>query len=328
MREEQDFRINFPTYKIYEDKTIKEGFLEFLNFLEYKNDSEATKKDYKNNFRMFCEIVDENTLCKNITMTTFYYYVNEKKKRNSNIKDVTIATYIRHLRAIFYFFMERGYMEKFKIQIPHYVIITKPPHTNKEIELLLLKPNIEKTTFAMYRNWVMACTFAGTGIRRATICAIKTSQVNFNDMIFYLTTTKNKVENNIPIANNLAIILKEYLAYLKSKGINSDYLFCKENGEKLKVEGVKSAIRRYSIKRKVESKGTHKYRNTFAKNFIINGGKLNELQTILGHSTLTMSNHYAKLFGTDLKDTFSKRNILDLRPEIIYGLSPTTTIIN
>ena len=50
---------------------------------------------------------------------------------------------------------------------------------------------------------------------------------------------------------------------------------------------------------------------SFAKNYIIAGGDCTYLQRLLGHSTLTMTNHYLNLYSTDLQKNYDLFNPLD-----------------
>ena len=59
-------------------------------------------------------------------------------------------------------------------------------------------------------------------------------------------------------------------------------------------------LRRLGIKAGVAEAGPHRFRHTFAINFLRNGGHLLALQDILGHSTLTMVRRYARLAEVDI----------------------------
>jgi len=60
--------------------------------------------------------------------------------RERDLADETIATYMRALRTVLYFLMDRGYLRKF---------------TDDELKKFLRKPDIKKCSFVEYRDWVI-----------------------------------------------------------------------------------------------------------------------------------------------------------------------------
>jgi len=290
--------------------TLKDGYKDFIRAKKAENLSEESMKSYESVFTAFCKIIPDDTFCSHIKIEHFYYYIEVKKEKNENISDKSIETYMRHLRAIFYFFMEKGYMNPYKIEMPKYDVESKDPFTDEDIAKLLKKPNINTTKFTDYRNWVMCCFFMGSGVRQNTLCNIKIGNLDFENKFIRLTTVKNRKSYNIPMSHELSEILIEYLNY--RKGDYDDYLFCNDYGDQLKKAAVRTAMVRYSKSRGVEHNGTHIYRHTFAKYFVLGGGSLTELQEVLGHCSIEMARHYVKLYGKDLQKDFEKRNPLDV----------------
>ncbi len=76
-------------------------------------------------------------------------------------------------------------------------------------------------------------------------------------------------------------------------------------------QGAYTALKAYNICRGVTKTSVHLYRHTYAKNYIMAGGDCTYLQRLLGHSTLTMTNHYINLYATDLQRNYDKFNPLD-----------------
>jgi len=294
--------------------TLAKGFEDFVRAKRAKNLSPDTIANYDTMFKYFCSVVPASTPCGDVAVEDFYLFIEEMKKRNENISDKSIETYMRHLRAIFYFFMGKNYMSSYKIEMPNFVAESKDPFTDEEIAKLLKRPNLNTATFSEFRNWVMACFFLGSGVRQNTLCNIKIGDLDFENMFIRLKTVKNKKPYKIPMAQELAIILKEYLAY--RQGDPDDYMFCNEYGEPLKKSAIKTAMQRYSKAREVTENGTHIYRHTFAKYFVLGGGSLTELQEVLGHCSIEMARHYVKLYSTDLQKDFEKRNPLDVNANL------------
>ena len=100
--------------------------------------------------------------------------------------------------------------------------------------------------------------------------------------------------------------------YLKLWDWNSDdYLFPANDGKQMPVSGIGGSIRRYNLSRGVSKTSMHLFRHTFAKNYIMAGGGMAQLQAILGHSTLDMTRKYVNLYGKDIQRDFDRLNPLN-----------------
>jgi integrase/recombinase XerD len=67
----------------------------------------------------------------------------------------------------------------------------------------------------------------------------------------------------------------------------------------------------YNKRRGVETTGVHRYRHTFAKQWILNGGNVVSLSKILGHSSLQITQNYINLLVSDVSKEVTTINLLD-----------------
>jgi site-specific recombinase XerD len=81
----------------------------------------------------------------------------------------------------------------------------------------------------------------------------------------------------------------------------TDPLFTNIHGRPFTVSGLGQTIK-YLGERCGIHAYPHKFRHTFAINFLRNGGKTIELQHLLGHTTLEMVKRYVKLAAVDLEE--------------------------
>jgi integrase/recombinase XerD len=205
--------------------------------------------------------------------------------------------------------MERDYMPKFKVRLIRAEKTIKNTYTEAELKLLLVKPDVKKCNFAEYRNWVVSNYLLGTGNRLGTICELKISDIDFVNHEILLRKLKSRRQYVIPLSVRLEKILLDYLLY--RKGGADDFLFCNRCGGKMEKSSLATAIKRYNRERGVEKTSIHLYRHTFAKNWILNGGDIFRLKSILGHSSIDIVKEYAEMFGSDLKRNFDRFNPLD-----------------
>ena len=148
-----------------------------------------------------------------------------------------------------------------------------------------------------------------TGNRASTVINIKISDVDFDEMTIRLVKVKNRRQQLIPLSPALKEILMDYLKTWEHTP--DDYLFPSYEGNQLNLRSFQGSIRRYNISRGVTKTSVHLFRHTFAKNFILAGGGMVQLQTLLGHSTMDMTRHYVNIYGIDLKRNFELLNPLD-----------------
>jgi integrase/recombinase XerD len=67
----------------------------------------------------------------------------------------------------------------------------------------------------------------------------------------------------------------------------------------------------YNKRRGVETTGIHRYRHTFAKQWILNGGNVVSLSKLLGHSSLEITQNYIHLLVSDIAEQVNEFNVLD-----------------
>ena len=289
------------------DKMLTEAFEDFIRHKKISNLSSETIRYYNDCYKMFCHFHNPTSLCNTITLDVIERYT--EFLQNKNIVDVTVNSYLRGLRAIVYYFMERGYVHEFSIKLIRFNKKIKETYTNEELDILLKKPNLKTCAFTEFRSWVMINYLLGTGNRLSTMTSVKCGDIDFGNNVIRLTKVKNRKEQIIPLSSTLREILKEYLFY--RKGNDEDYLFSTIYGEGMTKSGVTTAIVAYNTKRGVTKHSIHLFRHTFAKLWILNGGDIFRLQKILGHSSIDIVKEYVNMFSSDLQVDFDQFNPLE-----------------
>lgn len=227
--------------------------------------------------------------------------------KNTKANEVTRATYVKNLRTILRSFMNDGFLPEFQVIIPKCSTPVQETYTLEELEKLLKKPSMKKGqfNFVTYRTWVMICYIIDTTNRADTVLGLKIKDVDFESNNLTLRRVKSKRPYKTPMSRFLKSILQEYLAI--RKGDPEDYVFCDYRGEPFKYDGFRSALVRYNRERGVNKTSIHALRHTAAKLFILKGGREFALMELLGHTNLTMSKHYVKLFSDDLRIGFDDK---------------------
>lgn len=301
---------SFNTNNLHARESLNSDKLykEYILYCKARNLSIATIRYYEACWKPFMSFLESEEIALediNATIINGYMvHLKEDNKKNS----ISINTRIRGIRTILYYFMNQGYINNFHIILPKTDKCIKEVYSDAELEKLLKKPNVN-CDFTEYRNWVITNFLLATGVRSRTLVNIRNKDIDLNNQLVKLTTTKSKKQQIIPLSNSLCKISEDYLRY--RKGDDDDYTFCSWCGEQLLTTGLNQAIRQYNRKRGVLKTSIHLYRHTFAKKWILNGGDIFTLQKLLGHSSLEMVRNYVNIYQSDMYHNFNQFNPLE-----------------
>ena len=236
-------------------------------------------------------------------LSQYRLFLIEHTKAN----EVTRATYVKNLRTVLRYFMEKNYVEPFQVVIPKFSTPIQETYSIEELEKLLKKPSMKKGSFnfVTYRTWAMICYIIDTTNRADTVLGLKIKDLDFENNKITLRRVKSKKPYKTPMSSFLKNILQEYLAI--RKGSPEDYLFCDFRGNPFTYAGFRSAFVRYNKKMGVDKTGIHTLRHTASKLFILKGGREFALMELLGHTDITMSKKYVKLFSDDINIGFDEK---------------------
>lgn len=287
--------------------SVESAYELFIRKCRVKNLSEATITSYNNKVIPFVEFCNGGDISA-VTVDTVDAFTDMLKKEH-NVNDVSVVSYLRSVRAFLYYCMECNYMTSFKIHLPKCNKEIKEIYTDEQLEKLLKKPDTNTCSFTEYKTWVFENYLIATGNRLSTALNVQIRDLNFEDGILTLRKTKNRKQQIIPLSASLADVLQEYLVV--RGGQPEDYLFCNNYGEQASNRTWQTLVYRYNVKRDVNVTSIHAFRHSFARLWILNHGDIMRLKTILGHSNIAVTNEYLQMFGQDLQMDFEKFNPLD-----------------
>lgn len=283
---------------------LKEAEAAFCKHCKLKNLTEQTLKYYEEDLSYFRSKISVK-YADEITQEVFEAFLLQELDAGKKV--TSLNSRIRGLRVFFNFCVEREYMKPISVKLMKEEETIKETYTDAELLRLLKRP--ESNSWVEWRTWAAVNYLVATGNRASTVINIKISDVDFDEMTIRLVKVKNRRQQLIPLSPALKEILTDYLKTWEHTP--SDYLFPSYEGNQLNLRSFQGSIRRYNISRGVTKTSVHLFRHTFAKNFILAGGGMVQLQTLLGHSTMDMTRHYVNIYGTDLKRNFELLNPLD-----------------
>lgn len=288
--------------------TFEEGCNKYLLFCKERNLRDGTIRHYRQSYNQFYKFFDPEMPLQQIKKADYNRYVVYLLDTLNN--DVSVNSYLRDLITTFHYLMKEGYMETFEMKSIKVDAQHKQTYTDAELRLLLKKPNIKKCNFTEYQCWVMTNFLFCTGVRQRSLMNIKIKDVDFDNCVVYVNVTKNRKPLIVPINDTMVAILKEFFKY-RQHSSTEDYLFCNAFGKQLVKSTSYHMLYDYNKRRGVETTGIHRYRHTFAKQWIISGGNVVPLSRILGHSSLDITQNYINLLVSDLAKDVNEINLLN-----------------
>ena len=288
--------------------TFSEGCNKYLDNCRARNLREGTINHYKQSYVQFAKFFDMQMPVSEMDAQLYQKYVIFLRETLHN--DVSINSYLRDFITTMHFLMNEGYLPYFKMQAIKVDRSGVETYSEEELMALLKKPNIKKCSFIEYQSWVMTNFLFSTAVRQRSLRFIKVKDLDFDNNVVYVTVTKNRKSLIVPFNRTLSNILKEFLKYRQHKS-DEDFLFCNVFGQQLNKSTSYHMLYEYNKRRGVETTGIHRYRHTFAKQWILNGGNVVSLSKMLGHSSLQITQNYINLLVSDVAKEVETINLLD-----------------
>ena len=149
------------------------------------------------------------------------------------------------------------------------------------------------------RDQALILVLLDTGIRAAELSALKVRDFDRKQGRLVILCGKGGKQRQVFAGQAAQRALWRYLAE-RGEVAPGAPLFATLAGGEFDRLAVGNLLRRLGARAGVVDAGAHRFRHTFAINFLRNGGHLLALQDILGHSTLTMVRRYARLAEVDI----------------------------
>lgn len=296
-----------------------EDFFDDRKFNNLTDNTITTYKYFLTEFQDFCNergVVNVEDINKQVVKS---FLVNCQKKGNN---PTSINSKLTRIRA-FLNYMVNGEViksnpakevKKIKTDIKIEVF------TEQQIKQMLsyyrrIKQR-EKSLFA-YRDYTLIVTLLGTAMRLGEVSAFKWDDLDFQN--FTLTIFgKNRKREMIPITEKLVKELLAYQLFVKNYfNVLPEYVFTNHKGEQLTKSAIQSIFKRLSnvMNFKGVRLSCQVFRHTACQRAIMSGMPTFAVQKFMRHSSIAVTQHYAAMWGNDLRemnDRFNPLNNLDV----------------
>jgi site-specific recombinase XerD len=195
-------------------------------------------------------------------------------------------------------FLKENPTAKIKVAKPKNKVIK--PYTKEEITRMLAvcdKDYERNAKFLGSRNRAIVLVLLDAGVRLSELIGMKLEDVNtLNGNIRVMG--KGSKERVVRIGKVAQKAVWRYLMHCPDN--STDELWLNEEGRPLSGDGIQCLVRRLKKRAGVKGSGSvHRFRHTFALNFLRADKNVFNLQYLLGHSDLDMVRRYTATLGME-----------------------------
>lgn len=294
---------------------VIEGF-----FLDRRNElSKRTTGNYEYHFFYLAEFIGGDTEFALITTRQIKRYLewlhNEKGLSKRTAHDSWIACSSLWTWAASE--LETAHIIRGKIAAPSFTEKEIDPFTRDEVKALVRAidrsnewetPNGKKTASkrpTAVRDRAIVAVLLDSGIRASELCALIISDYDQKRGRLNIRHGKGDKQRFVFLGDRSRKALWKYLS--ERQGAKpAEPLFATQTGTHLDRNNLRHLLKNIADRAGVENCHPHRFRHTYAIEFLRNGGNVFELQKILGHTDLKTVQRYAKLAEIDLEATRSR----------------------
>ncbi|NCP87785.1 MAG: hypothetical protein CO094_05720, partial [Anaerolineae bacterium CG_4_9_14_3_um_filter_57_17] len=288
--------------------TLQQAVNDFFDAKRAQRLSENTLLDYDGILKKFIASIGETQEIDQITAKEIVRYLASLKVSKKRVKNVHIT-----LSSLWTWAVADGICQ---IHILHTIKSPRPekrviaPLEQQDMEALLASTeqslayqrpgqsicqNILPTSSSL-RDRAILLFLLDTGARATELCKVKVKDIGIQGVYLQGKGAKERI---VPLSepSRKAIDL-----YLKTRKTNlSDYVFVTSRKTPMTRDALYQLVERIARRAGILQVHPHRFRHTFAINFLRNGGDAFALQMILGHETLEMVKRYLAIAKTDIQ---------------------------
>ena len=257
----------------------------------FRNNSAATIEYYTLSLGLFLDFVGADESVEVLDISIYKDYV-VYLQTSGHLKSTSINTYVRAVKAFYNWLIDEEQIgdcsRKLKlIKQKREEII---PLTDDELDKLL--SCFDTSDLLELRNKCLCLLMVDSGLRRAETVRLRCCDVDFvhNSL---LVTGKGDKERLVPLGSVTADCLRSYderVSDRRNKRV--DTFFLDRFGAPLDVNAVDLVFSKLKDVTGIHRLRCHLLRHTFATNYLLDGGDLETLRLILGHSSIAITQLY------------------------------------
>lgn len=282
--------------------------------LEAAHRSPHTVADYHNTFRKFDAYLEEQCGKQNPPLDSITYeQIAGFLAAQSGVKKKTILNYHTGLSALWTWAIKFHHVQENVVRL---VEPAKPeeraivPYSEDDIRRIIDalsytkaydRPGKRPTRHRLPdadRNHAIVLLLLDTGLRATGVCSLRIIDVDLRNR-YIIPFEKGDKERKLPFSARTGQVLQKYLLTRKEDRVNKP-LFTTNTGQPLDRIQLLKMLNRAGERAGVKDVHPHRFRHTFAIQFLRNGGDAYTLQDMLGHTTMDMVKVYIHIAQVDI----------------------------
>lgn len=287
-----------------------------------KKCSPATLKIYADNLKVFSDFMVEQGVVHYQEITRmqtvqFFDSLDEKQQKNEWSK-ATCLQILRSLKAFFRWVdldedMQEEGLKGMQKWLP--VIEKTPRRTDipQSTDIKAYREALNTSNIWDYRDYVASALLSDTGLRIGELCNLRVDHVLFNDQVL-IVSGKTGVRQ-VAITKDMLKLLKGWMKRRVTcrTAQESPFVFVSKYRPQMDPNGFGQRFRKHCKKNSLPKISPHRVRHAFCTNYLRNGGDMEKLRLMTGHTTYTQLQgyiHLAKLGGKAQQEELEKVSLL------------------
>lgn len=289
---------------------ISQGIEEYLEYKQAQRLSPRTLEDYVGVLERFARQIDKTEI-EEIGVKDIRKFLASLSVSKKRVKNIHIT-----LSSFWTWAVNEGVCD---IHIPRLI---KPPKPEKRVIVPIDKYEVQKMLHVVDLNFLrgkqsvalsdrqisnarrdQAIIFflLDTGVRASELCHLRFGDIALQGALVHGKGAKDRI---VPLSGKTRECMYEYTS-LRQHGTN-EFVFLSQYNRPLSSDTLGGIIGRVSKRAVLTNIHPHRFRHTFAINFLRNGGDIFSLQNILGHETLDMVKRYLAIAQIDIQAAHRK----------------------
>ena len=172
----------------------------------------------------------------------------------------------------------------------------KKPFSDVEIDII-------RSSCKTKKERAIVEVLLSTGVRVSELSNMRVCDIDFRELSVHVKHSKGGHERITYISN---VGIKHLQDYLTTRKENGEYLFYNKNHQRLASGGIRHILKTISERSGVDNIHPHRFRRTFATNASKKNLGVQEIQKLLGHSSINTTMEYICVDDEIIKSSYRR----------------------